>query len=341
MSGVINRKFFFYLLKKLLIYAIIFFTALTVCFVFVRLIPGNPIQRLLLNLRRKYGGRPDAQKLIEAYIKKFGLDLDIGSQYMKYLHGVFIDFNLGPSTLAFPTPAINLVMMRMPWTIGLCVTAILISWTLGIVIGVFLGYRKNSKIDTVLYTAAMGFSQIPSVLFAVLLLLFFGYMLAWFPTKWAYDPNLTVSLNLDFIASVLYHSFLPGLAFVLTDFIGWFMSTRATTVTILGEDYLLFARAKGLKKIRLLKRYVLRNVLLPQITGLAMTLGGAVNGIFLIEWVFQYPGVGGLLGQASGALDYNTFQAIILISTLSVLAANFVIDIMYPLIDPRIKAGEA
>jgi len=182
-------------------------------------------------------------------------------------------------------------------------------------------------------------SQIPYYLVALLLVMVLAYLLGVFPTRWAFSPTITPTLSLEFIVDVLYHATLPALSLILVSAFGLLISTRALTITILGEDYILFAQAKGLKKIKILNRYVLRNVLLPQVTGLAMALGFIVNGFYLIEWIFSYPGIGTLLVQAIPALDYNTIQGIILISIFTVLTANLIIDIIYPLIDPRIRTG--
>lgn len=333
-----RRESFEYILKKIVVYAITLFVAFSLAFFFLRLIPGNPVQRFVANLLRRYSRSiPQTMEIIASFQSKFGLDKDILTQYVMYLRGVFLEFDLGPSFLSFPKPAIEVIMLRLPWSIGLLGFATLISWSLGLLIGVLVGWRRDSKLDKGLFTLALGFSQVPYYLVALLLVFLFSYMLGVLPSKWAFSPTTSIGLNLEFIMDVISHAILPALSFVLVDFFGWLISTRALTITILGEDYLLFARAKGLRKIRLINRYVLRNVLLPQVTGLAMSLGFVVNGLYLVEWVFVYPGIGTLLVKAMSSLDYNVFQGIILLSIFTVLVANMMADVLYPFLDPRVR----
>jgi len=244
-----------------------------------------------------------------------------------------------PSFLNFPNSAQSLIMQRLPWSIWFLGLSVLIAWGIGVVAGTLVGWKRGTKFDSAIFTFALCMSQIPPYLVALLLVLGLAYVLGLFPTRWAFSPTMMPTLSLEFIGDVLYHAALPALSNVLVVAFGWLVSTRALTITILGEDYLLFAQAKGLRKLKVMNRYVLRNVLLPQVTGLAMSLGFIVNGFFLIEWIFSYPGIGTLLVQAIPALDYNTIQGIILISIFAVLTANLIIDIIYPLIDPRIQTG--
>jgi len=230
--------------------------------------------------------------------------------------------------------------VRLPWSIGLLSVSILISWVLGIIAGTLVGWRRGTKFDTTLLSFSLFMSTLPRYLLAILLVLVFGYGLTFFPTGGAYAASLSKGFNLPFILSVIKHAILPGMSFVLVSTFAWLITSRAITVTILGADYLLYAQAKGLKRSRIFRRYVLRNSLLPQVTGLAMSIGSAVSGFYLVEMIFRYPGMGSLLALAVQALDYNTIQGIVFISIVTVLSANLAIDIMYPFIDPRIGSGE-
>ena len=329
-----------YMLNRVLTYAITMLVAFTVVFLFLRLIPGDPVSRFVSLVEDRYSIRiPATRDIVEEYKRKFGLEGDLLTQYVCYLRRVLLEFDLGPSFLNFPNPAQELIMRRLPWSIGLLGVSTVLAWVIGLIAGTLVGWRRGTKLDSALFTFALCMSQIPYYLVALLLVLVFAYMLGVFPMRWAFSPTTAPGLNLAFIADLAYHALLPSLSLVLVSSFGWLISTRAITITILGEDYLLFARAKGLKKVKILNRYVLRNVLLPQVTGLAMSLGFIVNGFFLIEWIFSYPGIGTLLVQAIPALDYNTMQGIILISIFAVLTANLIIDLIYPLIDPRITSG--
>lgn len=329
-----------YIVKRILLYIITMLVAFSVVFFFLRLIPGDPVSRFVRDIELRYSYRMEnTQEIIDAYKEKFGLNGDLWTQYTSYLRRVFLEFDFGPSFLNFPNSAQSLIMRRLPWSIWFLGIATLIAWAIGIVAGTLVGWKRGTKIDSALFTFALCMSQIPFYLVALLLVLVFAYVLGAFPTRWAFSPTVTPGLNFEFIVSVLEHATLPALSLILVSSFSWLISTRALTISILGEDYLIFAQAKGLKKIRLLNRYVLRNVLLPQVTGLAMSLGFVVNGFFLIEWIFSYPGIGTLLVQAIPVLDYNTIQGITLISIFTVLSANLIIDLVYPLIDPRIRTG--
>ena len=329
-----------YIAKRALIYVITMLVAFSVLFFFLRLIPGDPVSRFVRDIELRYSYRiENTQEIIDAYKERFGLNGDLLTQYISYMRRVFLEFDFGPSFLNFPTPAQNLIWRRLPWSIGFLGVATLMAWGIGIAAGTLVGWKRGTKLDSALFSLALCMSQIPYYLVALLLVLLFAYVLGTFPPRWAFSPTVTPGLNLEFIASVLKHATLPALSLILVQVPSWVISTRALTISILGEDYLLYAQAKGVKKVRLLNRYVLRNILLPQLTGLAMSLGFVVNGFFLIEWIFSYPGIGTLLVQAIPVLDYNTIQGIALISIFAVLSANLIIDILLPLVDPRIRTG--
>ena len=314
--------------------------AFSIVFFFLRLIPGDPVSRFTRQIEDRYAYRiENTQEIIDEYKRKFGLEGDLLTQYISYLRRVFLEFDFGPSFLNFPNSAQSLIMRRLPWSIGFLSIATVLSWVIGLIAGTLVGWKRDTKIDSALLTLALCMNQIPYYLVALVSVLGLSYMLGIFPMRGAFSATLTPTLSLEFVADVIYHATLPALSLILVSSFGWLISTRALTITILGEDYLLFAQAKGLKKLRMMNRYVLRNVLLPQVTQLGMSLGFVVNGFYLIEWVFTYPGIGTLLVQAIPTLDYNTVQGIILISIFTVLTANLIIDAIYPLIDPRIKTG--
>ena len=329
-----------YIAKRALIYIITMLVAFSVLFFFLRLIPGDPVSRFVRDIELRYAYRiENTQEIIDAYKERFGLKGDLLTQYFSYMRRVFLEFDFGPSFLNFPNPAQNLIWRRLPWSLGFLGLATLMAWAIGIVAGTLVGWRRGTKLDSALFSLALCMSQIPYYLVALLLVLVFAYVLGTFPPRWAFSPTVTPGLNLEFIASVLKHATLPALSLILVQVPTWMISTRALTISILGEDYLQYAQAKGLKKVRLLNKYVMRNILLPQLTGLAMSLGFVVNGFFLIEWIFSYPGIGTLLVQAIPVLDYNTIQGIALISIFTVLSANLIVDVLYPLVDPRIRTG--
>ena len=260
--------------------------------------------------------------------------------YMAYTKALFVDFDFGPSRLAAGAPALTLIMRALPWSIALLAISAALAWVIGLIAGTFIGWKRGTKLDNTVLTIALFASQIPYYLLALFLLLLFAYTLGWFPTRWPYSPLLKPGLNLEFIVNVLHHSMLPALSLILVAVPAWIITTRAWTITILGEDYMLFAQAKGLKKWRIINRYALRNVLLPQVSALGISLGATLNGFFLVEWFFSYPGIGKLLLEAFKSRDFNTTLGLIVISITTVVLANLIIDLLYPLIDPRITHGE-
>ena len=321
-----------YVAKKVASYAVVLFISFTVVFFFLRLIPGDPVSRFVNLMMRRYGYEmaPELyRRAVEEYKKAFGLDKDLLTQYLYFLREL-ARLNLGPSFLNFPTPSQVLILRALPWSIGLLGIATVIAWIIGVVVGTLLAWFRGSKLDHFLFTVAICMSQVPYYLMALFLVLLFAYIIPLFPSRGAYSPALVPELNIGFLWSVLRHGTLPALSLILISAFGWIVSTRSIAITIIGEDYLRLAIAKGLKKRRILSRYVLRNALLPQVTGLAMSLGFVVNGFYLVEWIFSYPGVGTLLSLALGVLDYNTIQGIILLSMFAVLTANLLIDLLYP-----------
>ena len=333
-----------YLLKRIGIYFLTILGSFTIAFVFFHSVPGDPIAAYVQSMEQQYSYKvPDAEKVIEEYRKMMGLDGSLFHQYVQYMKNVFLHFNLGPSFLAFPTPAEVYIFRALPWTIGLLGVATLIAWLLGFIIGGLVGWRRDSRVSSAFTDVALVFSQIPPYFMALALLFIFAYWLVWLPRRGAFHAAIPKAFSWSFIKSVIRHGTLPALSLVIISVSGWLLSTRSLVITILGEDYLLYAKAKGLKGGHILNKYVLRNAMLPQVTGLAMSLGFVLNGAFLVEWVFVYPGMGTLFLNSISMLDYNTVQGIMLMSITAVLTATLIIDlILLPLVDPRVAhEGEA
>lgn len=335
-----SNPFLTYLVRRLLIYFLTIFGSFSVAFVFFRMIPGNPIGALVNTMRQQYSYTiPDADKLIEEYERLLGLDGNLFQQYVRYMSNVFLHFDLGPSLTAFPTHAQVLILQALPWTIGLLGLSVIIAWVLGVFLGGIVGWKRDFPGSEAVTTVAIALAQVPQYFVALFLIFIFAYGLMWLPARGAYPATVRPSLTPDFLFGVLRHGLLPALSIVLVSVSGWLISTRSLMITILGEDYLLFAQAKGLRPGHIFSRYGLRNALLPQLTGLAISLGFIMNGAFLVEFIFTYPGIGTLFVNAIGILDYNTVQGIVLISIVAVLTANLLLDLLLPLVDPRIRLG--
>lgn len=328
-----------YYLSKVVLYLITIWGAFTITFFIFRLLPVNPVDSWVKSLERQYSKTiTNGPELVNYYKEQFGLNGTLWDQYVRYMYNVIFKRDLGPSFINFPTPVQNLIAERLPWTLFLMGVSILTSWILGMILGLLAGWFRETRWSGALTNISVGLSQVPPYLIAIFLVLLFGYRWAIFPTRGAWDAQYEVGLNLPFIKSLLSHTFLPVISIVLVTVAGWVLSTRSLIVTLLGEDYLLYAEAKGLKTTNVMRRYGLRNILLPQTTALALTLGAALNGQLLIELLFIYPGLGELLSRAIAYFDFNALMGIILLSIFSVMTASLIIDLLLPLIDPRIRA---
>ncbi len=327
-----------YYFRKVITYLFTIWGAFTLTFFLFRLLPGNPVEAWVATLQRQYSvSSTSIASTADYYKQQFGLNGPLGEQYVRYMYQVFIKGNLGPSFVNYPDPVQVLILRRLPWTIFLLGVSVLLSWFLGIIVGLFAGWFRESRLSSMITNVAIALSQIPAYLIALFLVLFLGYQLGIFPTRGAWDAQYPIGFNLPFILSALKHAILPVTSIVLVSVAGWILTTRSLIVTQLGEDYLNYAEAKGLKPWNIMRRYALRNIMLPQTTGLALTLGAIFNGQLLIELLFVYPGLGDLLNIAINDYDFNTVLGIILISILSVMTASLLIDLALPLIDPRIR----
>lgn len=325
-----------YVVKRIFVYVLTIVGAFTVAFMFFHLVPGDPIAAYVQSMEQQYAYKvPDAESVIAAYRRMMGLDGTLWDQYVAYLRNI-LRFEMGPSFLSFPTPAEKYIFRALPWTVGLLGTATVVSAVIGFLLGGIVGWRREARLSGVLTNAALAFSQIPPYFMALGLLFTFAYGLAWLPRRGAFDPAVSKAFTWPFIKSVLRHSILPALSLIVISVSGWLISTRSLVISILGEDYLLFGKAKGLKDGYILSRYVLRNAMLPQVTGLALSLGFVLNGAFLVEYLFVYPGLGTLFLNSISMLDYNLVQGIMLMSITLVLTATLLVDLLLPLVDPRV-----
>lgn len=327
-----------YAFRRFIAYLITLWGSFTVTFFLFRLMPGNPIEAYIQSLREKQIYTAHASTdMVGYYNKIFGLDGNLFQQYYHYMYQLIVQHDLGPSLLSFPTSSQDLIARSMPWTIGLLGLATIISWVLGLVLGALIGWHRDKKVAGWATNLCIGLSHIPYYFIALMLVFFLAYRLSWFPATAAYNPAYDPGFNWDFIGSLINHGTLPALSIVIIGVSGWMLSTRMLMVTILGEDYLTFAEAKGLKPRQILNRYALRNCFLPQVTGLGITLGTIFNGNVLVEQLFAYPGVGNLFVEAIQQLDYNTIQGIVALAIFGVLTANLILDLLLPALDPRIK----
>jgi peptide/nickel transport system permease protein len=247
--------------------------------------------------------------------------------------------DFGPSLSAFPTPVSTLIARALPWTIGLLATATLLTWVLGNLLGGLAGYYQNKTSLKVLAIIAMGLHPVPYYIVAFVLLVMFGYLWPLLPIAGGKAMNHGDQLNLTIVLSILKHSILPALSLLLVGLGGWFLGMRSLVSNIVSEDYVVYAELAGVDRRRILTSYVMRNALLPQVTGLALSLGAIFNGAIITEQVFGYPGVGSLLVSGVYAGDYGLVLGVATVSIIGVSTAVLIIDLLYPLLDPRVRTG--
>lgn len=323
-----------FLLRRLGFYLVTAWAAVTINFLIPRLMPGDPVQVLLA----RFQGQP-TQQAVRALERTFGLDTEqsLLAQYGTYLHDL-LHGQLGTSITYFPEPVSSVIASSLLWTICLVGTTV-ISFTLGTLAGVVAAWHRGSKLADAMLPISTFFSGVPYFWIGLVALTVFGAALHWFPISGGTAVGQHVQLSLSFIASAVYHAALPALTIVVSSLGGWLVGMRNMTVATMGEDYVLIARAKGLKERRVMLAYAARNALLPNLSGFALSLGFIVGGAIVTEIVFSYPGIGFVLFNAVSSEDYPLMQGIFLVITLAVLCANLLADVGYVLLDPRIRQG--
>ena len=321
-----------FLLRRLTFYLAAFIAAATINFFLPRLMPGDPIQKMFAG-----AGSDLSLENLNALKLTFGfIDAPIGEQYLAYLKSVFTG-DLGRSIKYFPLPVTDLLGRALLWTLGLVGVATLISFAIGTFLGVMAAWRRGTLFDTIVSIIAIFSSSVPAVVVSLITLFAFGYTLGWFPNGYAADPMLDPSWGWDYVGSVLYHGTLPMLTMVLVLTGGFAVTMRNNMINLLGEDYIVMGRAKGLSDRGVMLWYAARNALLPTVSALAISLGAVLGGSLITEVVFNYPGMGNTLYQAIIARDYPVIQGELLIMTAAMLTANFIVDLSYVLLDPRLK----
>jgi peptide/nickel transport system permease protein len=310
------------------------FFAVSVNFIIPRLAPGDPIEHQMAILATT-GGDADLSAMAEAYRAKFGLDQPVWRQYLNYW-GDLARFDLGFSLANYPQRVSTTILAALPWTIGLVGVSTVVSFIIGSLMGGVLAWPQTSRGIRTIALPLMVISAIPYFLLGMVMIYVFALRLHWFPAGGGYSFGLIFERSWVLVWDILHHAILPAIAVVLASLGRWALNMRGAMVTTLGEDFVTLAEAKGLPPARIFFHYGVRNSLLPQLTQLALRLGYVVAGIILVEVVFAYPGLGYQLFQAIQAKDYFVIQGIVLVLILTIALSTFVMDLIYPLIDPRI-----
>jgi peptide/nickel transport system permease protein len=321
-----------FLLRRLAFYLAAFLAAATINFFLPRVMPGDPILMMFAS-----AGSELSLENLNALKLTFGfIDAPLWDQYLAYLRSVFTG-DLGRSIKYFPLPVTDLLGRALIWTVGLVGIATLVSFALGTLLGVMAAWRRGTVLDTIVSLTAIFSSSVPAVVVSLITLFVFGYTLDWFPSGYAFDPMLDPAWNWEYVGSVLYHGTLPMLTMVIVLTGGFAVTMRNNMINLLGDDYIVLGRAKGLSDNRVMLWYAARNALLPTVSALAISLGAVLGGSLVTEVVFNYPGLGNTLYQAILARDYPVIQGQLLIMTAAMLVANFIVDLSYVLLDPRLK----
>lgn len=326
-----------YIARRLGVFFIILWLAATVNFVLPRMAPVNPIREKLLQAVSFGGaGKTDMEKIVATYEEKFGLSQPMWKQYLAYM-GDLIQFDLGVSIAYFPSKVIDMILVALPWTITLLLLTTLIAFAIGTLLGALIAWPKSPGALNFFMAPMLTLSAIPFYLLGLILVYFLAFSLKWFPLSGGYTLGTIPRMTWPFIQDVLWHSVLPALAIILASVGTWAIGMRGMMISGLEEDYITFAEAKGLRNRDIFLKYALRNALLPQTTSLALSLGFIVSGAVLVEVVFGYPGVGTVLYQAIRTFDYFVIYGVVIILIFAIGLATLILDLVYPLLDPRIS----
>ena len=358
-----NNKTLIYLIRRLFFYMLAGFMAISLNFLIPRMMPGDAASIMFAQFRGKMPienlqalkqtfGFPEAEPFIDNNNNNLWDDNEeftdwnknnqydpkpsIVKNYFSYLSHL-LNGDLGISISYFPQPVTSVVASGLYWTLFLAGVSLIISFFLGSIIGIYLSWYRDQKLDSILLPLLSFLGAFPYFWIAMFLLYYFGFKLELFPLRHAYNQNVIPGMNLEFIGSVIYHSILPAFTMIFVSLGGWILSMRNNMISTLGSEYINYAKAIGYNRKILMYTYAARNALLPNITGFGMALGFILSGALMTEIIFSYPGQGYLLLQAVRAQDYPLLQGIFLTITFSVLLSNFIVDFIILILDPRVR----
>lgn len=325
-----------YFVKRLLQFLLVVFIGVNLAYLITHATPIDPIEHTV-SVATAFGHTaPEAVAAMRESLRElYGLTGSPFEQYVNFWRRVLVaDF--GPSLSAFPTPVSTLIGRATPWTVGLLGVATVLTWCIGNLLGGLAGYYRRNRLLKAFGIVAMALHPMPYYIAAILLLIVFGFVWPIFPITGGSQMNLAQGWTFDYAMSVARHSVLPLLSLVLVGLGGWFVGMRSLVSNIVTEDYVVYAELAGVGRGRILTSYIMRNAIAPQVTGLAISLGHVFSGALITERVFGYPGIGSLLVDGVNAGDYSLVLGVTTVSILGVSIAVFLIDLLYPLIDPRV-----
>jgi len=324
-----------YILPRVLQWFVVIFVGVTITFLIPRLSPVNPVDQAIARLSAFQSMNPDAALMLRETLEDmYGVKGSLFEQYVSYWRRV-LSADLGPSFMAFPTPVSEMIGAGIGWTVGLLAVSTILSWLLGVILGSLAGYFPSRWWSQVLEKTLVTVYPVPYFILAFVLLMLFTYYWPIFPLVGG--SKGTPELSLEYIGSVLHHSFLPGLSIIVGGTAFRFIMAKALALSESNSDYVQFAEIAALPKWKIWLAYVVRNTMLPHVNDLALSLGSVFGGALITEVVFSYPGIGYQLYSAINAGDYNLIMGITLLSIVGIATASFLVDLSYPLFDPRVR----
>ena len=329
-----------YIGNRFLQFLLIIFIADSITFLLPRMIPGDPIREQLTSKAAAAGtNNIDINAWVKTYNERFGLDQPLWKQYLNYWSDM-IHLDFGFSLFSYPATVMSKITSALPWTIGFMSVSILLSFLVGSALGALLAWPNSPRFLQGMVPPLMVISAIPFYLFGMALIWIFAVLLRILPIGGGADPTLIMRRDWNTALNILKHAILPSMAMMINQIGSWSLGMRAVMVPILSEDYITFANAKGLPNRNIFLRYGVRNALLPQVTGLAISFGMILSGGVIIESIFNYPGIGSLIFAAINQKDYFMINGTVSIMVFLVATALLIVDLVYPLIDPRIRFGK-
>jgi peptide/nickel transport system permease protein len=327
-----------YVLRRIAMAVLIVFAAVSVNFAMPRLLPGDAVEQQFAQASAMGAQVGDIKAAAAALRAQLGLDRPLWRQYLDYI-GATLRGDLGVSIARYPERVSEVILGGLPWTIGLLGVATAISFCLGTLLGAGLAWPGARALLAFVGLPLVLLSAVPYFILGLVLLALFGLTWKLFPVAGGLAIASAPRFDLPTVGQIAYHAVLPAGSIVLASLGSWAVTMRGMLVGVLGEDFIMLAEAKGLPPRRIFFAYALRNALLPQLTQLALRVGTLVSGAILVEVIFAYPGLGYRLYVAIGEKDLFVIQGIVLLLTLSIALCMLVLDLAYPLIDPRVSLG--
>ncbi|MEM7134127.1 MAG: ABC transporter permease [Chloroflexota bacterium] len=326
-----------FVLRRVGLFFLIIWSAATLNFIIPKLTPRDPLREKLLAEAARTGYVPPGfDEMVKAYQVRFGLDLPLWKQYVNYITDL-LRLDLGYSIANYPKTTLSLIAEALPWTIGSLTVAVIIAFILGTLLGALMGWEKSPFFVRHIMPLILVFGAVPAFIIGLILFYFLAFRWQLLPLAGGFSVGKVPGWNWSFFLDIVKHSILPATTIVVTSAGGWAIGMRGMMVTVMGEDYMTFGEAKGLTGSRLFYRYGIRNAILPQMTGLALAISYIVSGSVLVELVCRYPGIGTILQRAINQLDYGVIYGIVFVLTVSLAFGLLIIDLIYPLLDPRIN----